>query len=96
MTKERRLAIQMWEQIKAELARDPKVNIVGLKINFCSEHGLVWFCNCWLCQYIPHCEDCPLSGCLNYVRAVDERKPLEIRLNACSAIINALKGKSKG
>jgi hypothetical protein len=56
MTKERRLAIQMWEQIVEALEqgkRDTKYARV-IKDGFCEEHNLNWKCNCWFCQYVRH------------------------------------------
>ena len=93
MTKERRLAIEMWEHIKKELSNDPDVNIVKLKREFCAQHELNWENCCWFCTYIPNCASCPLNGCIDYARVLDERKSLKVRLDACDVIINALKGK---
>jgi len=92
LTKERKLAIQMWEQIKNKLARDPAVVIAVLKDKFCREHKLHWFADCWFCQYTLHCDRCPLRGCAAYSTACDKYISLEVRLAACDEIINALKG----
>lgn len=48
MTKERRLAIQMWEEI---LQKQPRY-IVVYKDGFCGEHALNWQHSCWFCQYV--------------------------------------------
>lgn len=93
MTKERRLAIAMWEQIKQELANDPEVNVVMLKDRFCVLHELHWSFDCWFCQYTPNCDVCPLNGCKEYHISYNKRNPLKRRLSACDNIINALKGK---
>ena len=75
MTKERRLAIQMWEEIRAHIRDVPKLSFVDLwrvadwKRQFCLEHELSWMHNCWLCQYVRYrdtlhgegCQRCPLS-----------------------------------
>ena len=58
MTKERRLAIEMWEQIVAALERGDQYPLYGkseatkIKARFCREHNLWWKCNCWFCQYV--------------------------------------------
>lgn len=57
MTKERRLAIEMWEQIVEALEQGkhnpclaiPKVDVI--KAGFCEEHQLDWKLDCWFCQY---------------------------------------------
>lgn len=60
MTKERRLAIEMWEQIVEALEqgrRDTKYArpiASVIKEEFCEEHKLEWKCNCWFCQYLRH------------------------------------------
>lgn len=89
--KERKLAIKMWKHIKRVLANDPEVNIVRLKREFCTEHELSWDNCCWFCEYMPNCVVCPLHGCTDYGNVLDERKPLEIRLNACDVILDALR-----
>lgn len=60
MTKERRLAIQMWEQIVEALeqgkhdSRYARPIASVIKDAFCEEHNLKWKCNCWFCQYMRH------------------------------------------
>ena len=58
MTKERRLAIQMWEQI-VQVLDDGKHGkycarpiVSNIKEMFCREHGLEWKHDCWFCQYV--------------------------------------------
>lgn len=48
MTKERRLAIQMWE----EIAEQQPSSISVYKKGFCKEHYLNWRNECWFCQYV--------------------------------------------
>ena len=75
MTRERRLAIQMWETIRAHI-RDAKrpsdINldfIVRFKYGFCADHELSWMYGCWFCKYMRYhdkihgegCQRCPLS-----------------------------------
>ena len=58
MTKERKLAIQMWEQIVGALEQGkhdtkyarPIAQVI--KEAFCEEHNLQWKCDCWFCQYV--------------------------------------------
>lgn len=57
MTKERRLAIKMWEQIVEVLENgrpgrfyQPLISII--KEDFCREHNLEWKAGCWFCQYV--------------------------------------------
>lgn len=76
MTKERRLAIQMWEEIRAhirDVSRPSLVNelfIQRIKTRFVIEHNLYWKHECWFCQYVRYrdyvhgegCQRCPLSN----------------------------------
>lgn len=57
MTKERRLAIEMWEQIVDVLENGtpgkcylPVINTI--KEDFCRAHNLEWKYCCWFCQYV--------------------------------------------
>ena len=75
MTKERRLAIQMWEEIKEaiRIVKRPSdvyaTFISHIKLNFMIEHKLDWQHGCWFCQYVRYhdeihgegCQRCPLS-----------------------------------
>jgi hypothetical protein len=60
MTKERRLAIEMWEQIVEALEqgkhdkRHARPIASVIKDGFCEEHDLKWKCECWFCQYMRH------------------------------------------
>jgi len=105
MTKERKLAIQMWEEIKNQLPywNDAPTLIANkvkrFKGNFCTGHHLYWDNCCWLCEYFKeNCAKCPLRSC-NYkdpatawARLVLDGQTLEIRIAACDEIIAALKG----
>lgn len=51
MTKERRLAIEMWTEIAKRLG-DNSLNIGRFKIDFTKDHNLHWKENCWFCQYV--------------------------------------------
>ena len=75
MTKERKLAIQMWEVIKKAVidAKRPSdidsVFVAKLKLEFCLNNNLDWMHGCWFCQYVRYhdvkhgegCQRCPLS-----------------------------------
>lgn len=103
MTRERKLAIQMWQEIKDIIIHYPYMtagNIQHYKAEFCVKHNLVWTCDCWFCQYIPNCRYCPLWSCAGlgsgadslYNVASDIYADKEKRLDACDKIIAALKG----
>lgn len=75
MTKERRLAIQMWEEIKKAIidAKRPSdidcCTVTKLKHKFCVINELNWMHGCWFCKYVRYhdkihgegCQRCPLS-----------------------------------
>ena len=101
MTRERKLAIQMWEEVKRQLPGwnyEIAVMLKTLKDNFCFHNGLSWKWDCWFCQYVHNCEKCPLQSCDHrnpltaWGRIVDEESSLESRIAACDEIIAALKG----
>lgn len=106
MTRERKLAIQMWEDIKRLLPEwvklDPDDIVTFLrnyKERFCEQNGLRWLYNCWLCQYFrDDCAKCPLHSCdchnlaTAWARIVDENTSLKTKLQAVDDIIAALKG----
>lgn len=70
MTRERRLAIQMWEEIADKVeslpnvldnGKDHFILVQNMKHDFCEKHGLNWCNRCWFCQYIRDCRKCPIS-----------------------------------
>ena len=75
MTRERRLAIQMWEEIKKAIIDTKRVSdidthaIAVLKCEFCHINELNWQHGCWFCKYVRYhdkvhgegCQRCPLS-----------------------------------
>ena len=76
MTKERKLAIQMWEQIVTEIkngALRSGVAIDRFKTRFCEEHNLQWKCDCWFCQYVRR----------DYRAKLPSRKNVECSMNRC-------------
>lgn len=73
MTKERKLAIQMWRMIR-EIVRRRKnplgiVELYEIKRDFCKKHDIKWWHHCWFCQYVRHndpegdegCQHCPIA-----------------------------------
>lgn len=69
MTRERRLAVQMWREI-AEYLRNSNNDIrlyksvADLKHRFCDEHNLHWRSDCWFCEYLSStCKKCPIRYC---------------------------------
>lgn len=65
MTKERRLAIEMWQDMR-ELVSQGRINagweMLAAKGTWSEEHGINWYCECWFCHYfrkdIEDNEDC--------------------------------------
>lgn len=103
MTRERKIAIQMWEEVKEQLPQWSGLHIASclryFKHQFCNRHDVNWTCDCWFCQYMhEECECCPLRSCDSidpttaWMRIVDEHNTLATRLDACDEIIAALKG----
>lgn len=63
MTRERKLAVQMWQEIGDRLKYDRSTLVKEVKKSFCREHNLNWKQNCYFCQYTPDCHKCPLGNC---------------------------------
>ena len=66
MTKERKLAIEMWKTIRQAIIIHPNTSISLIKADFCAEHNLNWDYNCWFCQYMrndDYDESDRLKGC---------------------------------
>lgn len=61
MTKQRRLAIQMWEEIVDKCRSGEDFNLAEYKADFCKKHGLHWLANCYFCNYFYTCSKCPLD-----------------------------------
>lgn len=105
MTRERKLAIQMWEEVKKQLpgwGYEPVVELKTLKDNFCLQNGLTWKWDCWFCQYFRgNCGKCPLQSCDHknpltaWYRIISNNTSLETKLQAVDEIIAALKGEHK-
>lgn len=107
MTKERKLAIKMWQDIKrlmpewVKLDPDDIVSFLRCyKDKFCTSNKVHWLYDCWLCQYFrDNCEKCPLHSCYYaapwtaWARIVSCSTNLKTKLAACDEIILALGGK---
>lgn len=102
MTKERRLAIEMWKVIRDMFTSPHNITgkaIVEYKSEFCEQHELDWINNCWFCEYIPSCDKCPLKDCgigSLYKIVVDSANDKGVRIAACNNIIKALGIKALG
>ena len=105
MTKERRLAILMWQTIKKRIEDNEfkngedilnTIEFRKFKDKFCSKYNLCWENNCWFCTYV-HCKKCPLKSC--YIHSPFEifisNSDKYVKLNMCDIILNALKGNLK-
>lgn len=100
MTKERRLAIEMWKDIRSRIImlgqRMRGGDIVEYKFMFCRKHDLKWSGDCWFCHYIHNCVKCPLGGCSSdgYYGHVSDYWDKDVRVEACNNIIKALGGEA--
>lgn len=73
MTKERRLAIEMWTAIARKL-EDYSLNISDFKKNFTKNHKLSWQNDCWFCQYVRN----------DYRATLESRSNIEKEADGCS------------
>ena len=101
MTRERKLAIKMWQEIVKHLKKKKiaaqfkiykKFDVMSYKEKFCKKHGLKWRSNCYFCQYFKTCIDCPLKNCLSEYYAVVNEHSVE----AAEKILNTLSGGANG
>lgn len=54
MTKERRLAIEMWEAMREKVRKGEipdSLAMLKAKLNWLREHDIDWYCECWFCNY---------------------------------------------
>ena len=67
MTKERRLAIQMWRMIREKVRRRKRpmtsFDLFHIKRDFCEKYGLKWWHECWFCTYVRNNRDLHGEGC---------------------------------
>lgn len=74
MTKERKLAVEMWEIIRQAIENNKHLihsDISEIKKKFCKEHHLEWVSGCWFCTYVRKsvlsrgrrkgCNACPIA-----------------------------------
>ena len=88
MTKERRLAIQMWQEIVNKCKAGEDFNVAQFKDDFCKEHHLNWTSNCYFCQYCRSCSECPLDkNCFLYYEVRDKHD-----ITSAELILNAIRG----
>ena len=95
MTKERKLAIKMWEEIvkKCQLGYSTSsFNIVSFKDKFCRKHKLSWTNSCYFCQYCKSCSNCPLG---NYCSSIYSKAVEYNDVDSATKILNAIKGIDK-
>lgn len=100
MTKERKLAIEMWKGIRDGIqnsfVKDDGFSVTTYKENFCKDRNLNWRNDCWFCQYIKECSKCPLGYCNDsgtlYYTVNNNWNTLHTRIEACDKIIATLNG----
>ena len=51
MTKERRLAIKMWQEI-VDMLKIGNIDLDTQKRHFCTNNNIHWESSCWFCQYV--------------------------------------------
>ena len=89
MTRERKFAIQMWQEIVDKCKASNDFNVVKFKKEFCKEHNLHWINNCYFCQYCRPCSlRCPLIDCKPIYSEVVYRKDM----TSAEIILNVLRG----
>lgn len=93
MTKQRRLAIQMWQEIADKCRSGEDFNLVDYKTDFCKKHGLKWLANCYFCNYFDRCEKCPLDDKCGQVYC---KVAVKHDVKSAEIILNALRGGTNG
>ena len=91
MTRERKLAIQMWQEIVDKCKAGDNFSVVMLKMEFCKKHNLHWLNDCYFCQYCDSCSSCPLGSC----ELIYPKVCLEHDVASAEIILNALCGGTK-
>ena len=92
MTKERRFAIQMWEEIVDKCKSGEHFNVSRFKEDFCKEHNLNWALNCYFCQYFECFTTCPLNNCSSLYDNVRDKHDT----TSAELILNSIKGYANG
>ena len=89
MTKQRRFAIQMWQEIVDKCKAGDDFYLGDYKADFCKKHGLDWLNNCYFCNYFDLCLKCPLDAkCVQVYREVAFKHDVK----SAETILNVLKG----
>ena len=89
MTKQRRLAVQMWQEIVDKCKAGDDFYLAVYKADFCKKHGLDWCADCYFCNYFDSCSKCPLDDkCEQVYRKVAFKHDVK----STEVILNALKG----
>ena len=89
MNKQRRFAIQMWQEIVDKCKASDNFSVVMFKMEFCKKHKLNWLNACYFCQYCKSCCRCPLDskcGQVYYKVVVNHD------VASAEIILNALRG----
>ena len=89
MTKQRRLAIQMWQEIVDKCRSGEYFNLFEYKTDFCKKHDLVWQANCYFCNYFDPCSKCPLDDKCGQVYS---KVAVNHDVASAEIILNALRG----
>lgn len=50
-TNEKKVAIDIWSEIRERIIEDENVDVVAVKHELCKQHKKKWRCNCLLCEY---------------------------------------------
>lgn len=72
MTKERRLAIKMWQEIVDMLEKE-NIDVDYQKNNFCKKYHVLWSHGCWFCQYVRK----------EYRSRLKSRRDIDFDINGC-------------
>lgn len=88
MTKEWKLAIEMWQEIVNKCKSGKPFSVVKFKKSFCEKHRLSWYNNCYFCQYFECFSTCPLNNCSSLYEKVRDKNDI----TAAEIILNALRG----
>lgn len=62
MTRERKLAIKMWEEIANVLEIKYSINMADYVARFCEEEGVDWGGDWYMCHYMTSCSKCPIKA----------------------------------
>ena len=89
MTKKRRLAIQVWQEIVDRCKAGDNFSVVMFKMEFCKKHKLNWINACYFCQYCKSCNRCPLG---DKCRQVYCKVSVNHDVVSAEIILNALRG----